>query len=419
MKVLLTTSVDFPVSRKLKHAGVHRVVYLLAKELSLLGVSVTVSCSGDSDELEGARYATVERAYHNQPSVANVHDPSGMVPDLGSEIIIEGPYTEEDDRHFKLTLEHVLSEGFDIVNDHGGGLLLSDAYLRSESVLSMPILTTLHGAVTADGHLEECATYRRLARPNVFFSCVGRHQAELWGQHINICGVVHNGIFVDDYHPQTQKKAYLFNLSRIMRRKGQDIAVEVAERAGLKLILAGPIMEPDYFDQFRSRVRLMPHIGAIPVTPSYLTEVVEPILTSPEPVVYIGQLDDTQKDVWFGHARCFLMPIRWDEPFGLVLLEAMACGTPVLTFNRGGVSESVVDKKTGFIVDTVDEMVEAISKVDRIDPLECRRHVERHFNGRAMGMKYLELYKQLLSSTESDSHSTLQPMSSRKERNHP
>ena len=370
MKVLLTSSVDFPVSRKLKQAGTHRVLYALAKELSLLGVSVTVSCSGDSDELGGARYATVERAYHNQPSVANVHgDPSGTVPDLTSETIIEGSYREEDDRHFKLTLEHVLAERFDIVNDHGGGLLLSDAYLRSESVLSIPILTTLHGAATADSHVEEGATYKQRAGPNVVFSCVSRHQAQLWGQHINISRVVHNGIFVDDYHFQSQKKDYLFNLGRIMRRKGQGVAVEVAQRAGLKLVLAGPIMEPDYFDQFRSRVRLMPHIGAIPVTASYLADVVEHVLASPEPAVYIGQLDDAQKDVWFGHARCFLMPISWDEPFPLVLLEAMACGTPVLTFNRGGVSESVVDKKTGFIVDTVDEMVEAISKVDRIDPL--------------------------------------------------
>ncbi|MCH8252540.1 MAG: glycosyltransferase, partial [Planctomycetes bacterium] len=205
-----------------------------------------------------------------------------------------------------------------------------------------------------------------------------------------------NGIFVEDYHLRSTKKDYLFSLGRIMRRKGQDIALEVAERAGRKLVLAGPIMEPDYFDQFGPRLRVMPHIGRIPVTPSYLEEVVERVLACPEPAVYIGQLDDAQKDVWFGHAYCFLMPVRWDEPFGLVLLEAMACGTPVLAFNRGGVPEVIVDGQTGFIVDSPDEMVEAVGKVDQIDPAQCRRHVEQHFSSQVMGLKYLKVYEQLL-----------------------
>ncbi len=400
MKVLLIAPVDFPVSRSLKHAGTERVVLALTTELQLLGIDVIVCCSGDSDELGGARYVTVERAQHSLGPVANTRtNPSGVVPDLGPEIIVKSPNTEEEERHFELALQHALSEGVDIIQDHGGLLLLSDAYRRYQSLLPMPILTTLHVAVTADGWLEEINTYRQRWGPNVFFSCVSRHQAQLWEQHINISGVVHNGILLDDYHLQTEKKDYLFSLGRIMQRKGQDIAVEVAEKAGLKLVLAGAIIEPEYFDQFRSRVRLMPHIGAIPVTASYFADVVEPVLASPEPAVYIGQLDDIQKDVWFGHARCFLMPISWDEPFPLVLLEAMACGTPVLTFNRGGVSESVVDKTTGFIVDTVDEMVEAISKVDLIDPRECRRHVEQHFSSRAMALKYLELYHQLVGST--------------------
>ncbi|MCH8989884.1 MAG: glycosyltransferase [Chloroflexi bacterium] len=400
MKVMLIAPIDFPVSRSLKHAGTERVVLALTTELQLLGIDVIVCCSGDSDELGGARYVTVERAQHSLGPVANTRtNPSGVVPDLGPEIIVKSPNTEEEERHFELALQHALSEGVDIIQDHGGLLLLSDAYRRYQSLLPMPILTTLHVAVTVDGWLEEINTYRQLERPNVFFSCVSRHQAQLWEQHINISGVVHNGIILDDYHLKTEKKDYLFSLGRIMQRKGQDIAVEVAEKAGLKLVLAGAIIEPKYFDQFRSRVRLMPHIGAIPVTASYFADVVEPVLATPEPAVYIGQLDDIQKDVWFGHARCFLMPISWDEPFPLVLLEAMACGTPVLTFNRGGVSESVVDKTTGFIVDTVDEMVEAISKVDLIDPRECRRHVEQHFSSRAMALKYLELYHQLVGST--------------------
>ena len=384
MKVLLIASIDFPVSHKLKYGGTQRVVYALATELQGLGIEVTVCCSGDSDELGGARYATVERALASPPE-----RPSADI------------YTdpEEYEHLFELSLERALCNRVDIVHEHHSKLLLSNAYRCYESVLTMPILSTHHGAVTAARHMEECAVYRQLARPNVFFSCVSRHQAELYRQHMEISGVVHNGIVVHDYHLQREKKKYLFSLGGIRSNKGQDIAVNVAERTGLKLVLAGPIMEPDYFCQFRSRVRIMPHIGTLPVTPSYLADVVEPVLACPEPAVYIGELDNTQKDVWFGHASCFLMPIRWDEPLGLVLLEAMACGTPVLAFNRGGVSEVVADKKTGFLLDTVDEMVEAVSKVDQIDPLECRRHVEQHFSSQAMGLKYLELYKELLSST--------------------
>ncbi len=379
--MLLISSIDFPVSRTLKQGGIQRVVYALAKELQRLGIGVTVCCSGDSDALGGTRFATVERALASRPDrpSASLHtDP------------------KQHERHFGLSLERALSKGVDIVHDHGGGLMLSDAYRRYESVLTMPILTTLHGAVTADRHMEECATYRHRARPNVSLSCVSRHQAELYRQRINIIGVVHNGIFPDDYRLRRQKKNYLFSLGRIMRRKGQDTAVEVAERTGRKLVLAGPIMEPDYFDQFRSRVRVMPSIGTISVTPSYFEEVVEPVLAYPEPAVYIGELDDVQKDVWFGHASCFLMPIRWDEPLGLVLLEAMACGTPVLAFNRGGVSEVVIDNKTGFLLDSVDEMVVATNKTRQIDPLDCRRHVKQHFTSQIMALKYLELYKHLL-----------------------
>ncbi len=379
MKVLLISNIDFPVSGDLKYGATQRVVYALATGLQELGAQVTVCCSGDSDELEGARYVTVERALGQ--AVGDLHTDR-----------------EAHERHLGLSLERALSARADIVHDHSF-LLLSDAYRRYEAVLHMPILTTLHGAITADGNLEKCGIYRQRARSNVFFSCLSQHQAALYQPHINVSAVIHNGIFVDNYHLQGEKKDYLFSLGRIAHRKGQDTAIEVAERAGLKLILAGNIVEPDYFDQFRSRLRLMPHIGTVPVTPSYLAEVVEPVLACPEPAVYIGQLDDRQKDMWFGYARSFLMPVRWDEPLGLVPLEAMACGTPVLAFNRGGIPEIVVNKKTGFLLDTVDEMVEAVSKVGEIDPLECRRRVEQHFSSRAMALEHLKLYQELLSST--------------------
>ena len=380
MKVLQITNLDFPVSRGLKHGATQRVVYALAQQLGMLGVDVTVCCTSDSDELGGSRYSTATRALASPPDrpVASFYT-----------------HPAEYERHFELSLARAIDEQVDVIHDHHSRVLLSEAYRRRRSLLSMPILTTLHGAVFYDHHLLECAAYTQLAGPNIFFNCVSKHQAKLWAQYINIGEVIHNGIFANAYHLERQKKDYLFNLGRIMWRKGQDIAVQVAETTGLKLVLAGPIIEPDYFEQFRSRVTMMPEISTIAVTPSYVEEVVDPVLACPGPAVYIGELDDMQKDLWFGHARCFLMPVRWDEPFGLVLLESMACGTPVIAFNRGGVSEIVIDKKTGFLVNSADEMVDCVRRVSEIDPLECRMHVEKHFSSRAMALRYMELYKEL------------------------
>jgi len=120
MKVLLTTSVDFPVSRTLKHAGTHRVVYALAKELRQMGVTVTICCSGDSDEMGGARHATIERALHSQRHVTNVQTgPFGRESTLSSEIILEGSYTDQDEQHFNITVEYAIAQRVDILHSPG------------------------------------------------------------------------------------------------------------------------------------------------------------------------------------------------------------------------------------------------------------------------------------------------------------
>jgi len=136
MKVLLISNIDFPVSRDLKYGATQRVVYALGKELQQLGAQVTVCCSGDSDELEGARYVTVERALGQ--AVGDLHT-----------------HREAHEHHLGLSLERALSTSADIVHDHSF-LLLSDAYRRYETVLYMAVLTTIHGAISADGNLEKC-----------------------------------------------------------------------------------------------------------------------------------------------------------------------------------------------------------------------------------------------------------------------
>jgi glycosyltransferase involved in cell wall biosynthesis len=119
----------------------------------------------------------------------------------------------------------------------------------------------------------------------------------------------------------------------------------------------------------------------------------KPILDSDRQVIYIGEVDSAQKNLWYRHARGTLFPIQWDEPFGLVLIESMACGTPVVAFARGSVPEIVVHGKTGYVVDSIDDMVKAVKKLCHIDPDDCRQHVKENFSIASMATKYSELYQ--------------------------
>ena len=109
-------------------------------------------------------------------------------------------------------------------------------------------------------------------------------------------------------------------------------------------------------------------------------ELAQPILDSDKQIIYIGEVSSAQKKLWYQHARATLFPIQWGEPFGLVLIESMACGTPVVAFRKGSVPEIIIHGKTGFIVDSIDEMAEAVKAIDLIDPSDCRKHVKDNFS---------------------------------------
>jgi glycosyltransferase involved in cell wall biosynthesis len=119
----------------------------------------------------------------------------------------------------------------------------------------------------------------------------------------------------------------------------------------------------------------------------------KPILDSDKQIIYIGEVNSAQKKLWYSHARATLFPIQWGEPFGLVLIESMACGTPVVAFNKGSVPEIVVHGKTGFVVDSIDDMTEAVKSIHHINPSDCRGHVKENFSIDSMAVKYSELYQ--------------------------
>ena len=214
-----------------------------------------------------------------------------------------------------------------------------------------------------------------MSRGTLHFSAISRQMMEVaplagsW--HLVPIGVP---LATYSFRADVALDAPLVFLGRIEEIKGPHIAIEAAKRAGLRLVLAGNV--PDaHREWFKSHI--VPHIDG-------------------DRVIYSGPVNDAQKNVLLGSARAFLMPILWEEPFGIVMAEAMACGTPAIGYARGAVPEVIEHGVTGFVVGSVDEMVDAIGKVAAIERRACRARVERLFSAQAVADGYLRVYASIL-----------------------
>jgi glycosyltransferase involved in cell wall biosynthesis len=231
---------------------------------------------------------------------------------------------------------------------------------------------------------------------------------------VNAENVVYHGIDIEEYpvKKEPDKGSYLFTIGRVTRDKGQDRAIEIAKKTGSKLIIAGCVQnksaDREFFADLKNSIDLSVEVNKYPVDNNYYDRVIKPLLDSDKQIIYIGEISSEHKKQWYRHARATLFPIQWGEPFGLVLVESMACGTPVIAFNKGAVPEIVVDGHTGFVVDSMNAMIEAVGRIDSIDPRECRRQVQNHFSITSMAGNYSALYHQIIDSQKTfDTHSGL------------
>jgi glycosyltransferase involved in cell wall biosynthesis len=229
-------------------------------------------------------------------------------------------------------------------------------------------ITTLHGRLDIE---DLASVYRRWRQfPLVSIS----HDQRRPLAFANWAATVHHGLAHSLYRFSPKSRGYLAFLGRISPEKRPDRAIAIATRLGRTLRIAAKVDDADrlYFD-----------------------EKIEPLMLNPL-VEYIGEIGDDRKSEFLGGADALLFPIDWPEPFGLVMIEAMACGTPVIAYDCGSVREVVEDGLTGFIVRNEDEAVAAAGRVHELDRGAVRRRFEERFSGHAMARRYLDLYARLL-----------------------
>jgi glycosyltransferase involved in cell wall biosynthesis len=323
-----------------KYGGTERVVHALTEELVKRGHDVTLFASGDS--ITSAKLFSV---YPKSLREARLKDIYGS--NIWSMLSIGMAYS--------------MQKSFDIIHDHSGYLSLPTA-----NIAETPVVVTMHGPITTDVR----KIYDRLRNPHLV--TISNSQG-FPAPTLNYAGTVYNGLYLEDYPFSEEHDGYLLFVGRISMEKGVHHAIEVAQELDMPLIIAAKLETVDepYFHQY-----------------------IKPLLS--EQIKWIGEVDEKERNLLMSKAKCFLHPVTWREPFGLTLIEAMACGCPVIAFDKGSIPEIIRNGETGFVVQDIEGMLDAVLSVDTIDRNKCREHALTNFSAQKMAEGYEAVYKKIL-----------------------
>jgi glycosyltransferase involved in cell wall biosynthesis len=321
------------------YGGTERVVSWLTEELIALGHEITLFASGDS-----VTKARLEASWPRSLRLdGSVRDPNAL------HIVM-------------LELVYRRASEFDLIHFH------LDYYPFSLfSRQSTPFVTTLHGRLDLPEHQPVFDAFSSV--PVVSISNAQRRALP----QANWVRTVLHGLPENLLRPKPLKPSYFAFLGRIAPEKGVDRAIRIAEHCGVPLKVAAKVDNADR---------------------EYFEEQIRPMMNSPL-VEYIGEINDTHKSEFLSGAVALLVPIDWPEPFGLVMIEAMACGTPVIAFNRGSAPEVIEDGLTGFVVEDINGAIGAVDRLGHLSREKIRRRFEERFTARRMALDYLSVYRRL------------------------
>jgi glycosyltransferase involved in cell wall biosynthesis len=247
---------------------------------------------------------------------------------------------------------------FDLIHNHFDFLPLTYSQL-----IKTPMITTIHGFSSA----KIIPVYKKYNRSTHYVSISDSDR----NSELTYLATVYNGLKQDDFTFQPVPQDYLLFLGRIHPDKGTSEAIDIARKSNRKLVIAGIIQDQSYFEE-----RIAPFLD--------------------ENIQFIGPVGPSERDELLGNASALLHPIFFEEPFGLSVAEAMMCGTPVIAFKRGAMPELILDQQSGFLVNTVNEAVEAVSLLKNIDRGFCRTWAESNFSQEKMVHDYLDCYRKVL-----------------------
>lgn len=328
------------------YGGTERVVHWLTEELVALGHDVTLFASGDSHTS-----ARLEAAWPKALRLdGSVRDPNAL-----HMVMLERVRRKCDNDEFDFLHFHLDYYPFSL-------------FSRQPT----PFLTTLHGRLDLPEHQPVFSTFSSI--PVISISNAQRRPVP----HARWLRTIHHGLPEQLLTPRPIRPGYLAVLGRIAPEKGVDRAISIAIRCGIPLKIAAKIDRADE---------------------EYYHERIRPMMDHPL-VEYIGEISDREKSDFLSGAIGLMVPIDWPEPFGLVMIEAMACGTPVIAFNRGSVAEIVDDGRTGFVVEDDTSAVAAVDRLTTLDRATIRKEFEKRFTARRMALDYLETYRELMDDVE-------------------
>ncbi|MBS3093421.1 glycosyltransferase [Candidatus Pacearchaeota archaeon] len=405
--VLQTAPIDLAISNKLRYAGTERIIYALNKEFSKKGCISLVAASGDSD-LNGHGLL-----------LPTTHDSLWITNTNGLERAVVRSH-EAYDNHYRICLDLALDNKADIIHDHPGQYLVNSAeYDKRKEWLDIPIVTTIHEDIQ-ENVLSKISLWKKLQeeKRDVHFIGISESHRKKYESNtgLDMPYFVYNGLEIEKFPFRAKKQNYMFWIGRLSEIKGTDLAVQVALETKCPLIIAGEVHTP--YKQFYEK-KVKPHITHTFENETYetqerLRENLIDRLENNENIIdkgqiyFIGPLDDRQKSVFYKHAQVVLVPNRWEEPFGLISIEGMASGTPVVGTSGGALPEVIKHNETGYIAnlhfknETLDEkrliqeVGDLVKNIHFINPLACRERVKNYFTSEIMANNYLRIYEHIL-----------------------